>query len=123
MDTIQFRLERSIFANNKWFKPDWKNKYKQPLTPGTKTWYYIWLYKPVYKEKFPYSTTALVFTTDAWHFFQWVFLTCMQMGYTFIIYYLYGLWWWIASIIAVKIMFGAIFELFYNKLFIHEYKG
>lgn len=49
----------------------WKNKYSEPLKPTTVApWYYMWIYKPSYKEKYPYSSTLLVFLTDKWHLYE-----------------------------------------------------
>ena len=35
-------------------------------------WYYLKLFKPEYKERFWYSSTALVFITDFWHLAQFI---------------------------------------------------
>lgn len=50
----------------------WQNKYAKDsegnLIPENKSpWYYLGLYKPKYKEAFPFSSTALVSFTDPWH--------------------------------------------------------
>lgn len=50
----------------------WENKYAKDsegaLLPLSKSpWYYLGLYKPAYKEAFPFSSTALVSFTDPWH--------------------------------------------------------
>ena len=49
----------------------WENKYKlvddEPVPELKKPWYYFGMYKPEYKERFPFSTTALVALTDRWH--------------------------------------------------------
>jgi len=70
MDKIAFNFKSSVFNKlNPTFwdvKQSWKNMWKWPLEPFT-SWYYFGLYKPRYKEKFPYSTTFLVWATDAWH--------------------------------------------------------
>ena len=55
-----------------WWNKDgsWVNKWKKDENG-----------KPISgKEKFPLSSTALVFTTDAWHFFQMVMLTCFALA-------------------------------------------
>lgn len=42
-------------------------------------WYYFG-YLPRYKERFPYSSTALVFLTDAWHLFKALMLMCIMLA-------------------------------------------
>lgn len=74
MDTVSFHYTTSIFADSKstFWNPDesWKNKYQVntegELTTAPNTWYYR-TFDLKYKERFPLSATALVFTTDAWH--------------------------------------------------------
>lgn len=48
----------------------WYAKYDFPLQPFTSNWMYLWLIKPKYKERFPYSTTLFVFITDKEHTLQ-----------------------------------------------------
>lgn len=52
----------------------WENKWYMPhshLIPNKKKlWYYLYLYAPQYKERFPYSSTFLVFLTDKWHLIE-----------------------------------------------------
>lgn len=53
----------------------WRNKWKLDifgnLIPYKKRWYHFWIY-PKYEERFPYSSTLLVFTTDGEHLFQYI---------------------------------------------------
>ena len=80
MDKIDHNWSSSIFKNidknsrlYKWMNPrvSWYNKWKLkdgkliPLDEAP--FYYLWLYNPKYKERFIYSSTFLVFLTDAWH--------------------------------------------------------
>jgi len=64
----------NLFLNNKFNKSKGpnndENKWKQPLEPGKKIWWYLWLKKPMYKESFIWSSTLLVKFTDWWHKFQ-----------------------------------------------------
>lgn len=57
----------------KWNTSDtWKNKWALDggnLKPYTKKWYHFGIVMP-YEERFPFSSTFLVFLTDAEHFFQ-----------------------------------------------------
>ncbi len=59
----------------------WDNKYD--LTkPNFKPWWYLGLHQPRYREKFPFSSTALVFLTDAWHFSQFMMLRFIYLSIT-----------------------------------------
>ena len=75
MDIINFKYEESIFSKipktsywYHWFnspKVTWLNKYKDR--------------NPEKGPAFFYSTTIFVWVTDAWHFFQFIMLSCIQM--------------------------------------------
>lgn len=71
MDRIAFTFKSSVFKNlNPFFwdvRQSWKNQWKQPLRPPYNDWYYFGLYKPRHQENYPFSSTFLVWTTDAWH--------------------------------------------------------
>lgn len=75
MWTIQFRWERSVFAHIKedspaflWFSPlGWRLKYKDQ--------------DPKKGPAFPGSTTIFVFLTDAFHFFQFIFYTSIDLAF------------------------------------------
>ena len=60
------------FSSPWWNKAGgWKNKWlivdnRQVLIEKQK-WYYLWKLGPLTEEKFPFSSTALVFLTDGWH--------------------------------------------------------
>ena len=74
-DILSFRYYQSIFSNyNKEFwhpQFSWINKYNESKLACNKSpWYYLGLYTPRYTEKFPFSTTFLVFITDGWHFIK-----------------------------------------------------
>lgn len=74
-DTIQFKFEFSKLKSlGNWWNPrkSWELKYKYYLKLTKKHWWYLGLYKPTYDEKFAYSTTILVFLTDAWHLWNTV---------------------------------------------------
>lgn len=110
MDTLQFHYSKSIFKkfkNQQWWNPaiSWKNKYKNN--------------DPNDGSKFFGSTTFLVFVTDAWHFFQFLFLTaiqfCILIGINISIPFEW--WYWIVGYLLIKIIFGTAFELFYQKIF------
>lgn len=76
-------FKQSIFYNqNPLFwdpKKSWVYKWCYPLKKPEKKWYYFGFY-PEYKERFPYSSTILVWTTDAWHLFKALMLGCIMAG-------------------------------------------
>ncbi|MBC8315548.1 MAG: hypothetical protein H8E51_08590 [Bacteroidetes bacterium] len=110
MDTLQFHFSASIFKNKgHWWNPkdSWKNKYKNR--------------DPNQGEAFPGSTTIFVFVTDAWHFFQFIFLQSLFIS--IIMYRLseysmtyFGWWGYIIDFLIMSILFRIVFQLFY-KLF------
>lgn len=67
----EYVKNRSYTSDDKWLLP---------YTPGIRSIWYLWLYKPKYREAFPYSTTALVFLTDYWHRKQFIFLNLSFIG-------------------------------------------
>jgi hypothetical protein len=83
MDRIAFTFKSSVFKNlNPHFwnvKESWKNQWKWPLRPYNKK-YYLGLYTPRYEEKFPFSSTFLIWTTDAWHLAKSLMLGFITLG-------------------------------------------
>lgn len=112
MDTLQFRYDSSIFSKmsekkQNWFNPklSWKNKYKNR--------------DPEQGPAFPGSTTFLVWTTDAWHFFQMIMLTSLQIACVLpiaLVVNKYVFLYTIAMLILSKLIFGVAFELFWDDL-------
>lgn len=49
----------------------WTAKWKYPLQDYARKWYHLGI-KPKHAERFPYSSTLLVWLTDAEHFYQFV---------------------------------------------------
>ena len=114
MDTLQFHYEQSIFANDKseFWNPliSWKNKWKN----GDK----------LQGEKFLFSSTIFVWTTDAWHFFQSIMLTSFFLALvialfftpayplTFINVFLFTL--------IFKVTFSLTFELFFSIILLKK---
>lgn len=93
---------------------DWTNKYDFTKPSTTKHWWYLGLYKPTYPEKFPFSTTALVFLTDRWHRWQFFMLRCFYLAVTmFISANLLTVL--ILSFIIFPIIVGVFFESSYQK--------
>lgn len=106
MDTVQFHFNKSVFKNKdkynqKFWNPklSWKNKYK----PDLKT------------PKFLFSTTLLVFWTDAWHRYQFYnitlsFISLLLIGFfsvSFINLIIFGC--------IARIVYGISFTYFYYK--------
>lgn len=102
MDTLQFHYENSIFIKNQtWWNPkiSWKHKYKNDdYTQGPAFWG---------------STTYLVFLTDGWHFFQFIFLNSLFIAITFgdPFQFFNNFWDYIFTFLICRILFGVIFEL------------
>lgn len=113
MDTLTTRYDRSIFARlspaaQQWWNPalSWPNKWKN----GDRA----------QGEAFPLSSTAFVFTTDAWHFFKFLTILCIYAA-LFAPLTLLLRWSWYAYLLlylAFDIPRGLVFELFYTKLLI-----
>ncbi len=152
MDVLDFHFYNSIFRFKKWWDPKrtWLNKWKldkssngdfpQPVVKRTfkvfkwkityclTSWCYLFTYNPQYVERFPYSSTVLVFLTDPWHLFKWITFTCLELSLmvAFLGTKLYGyLWYWLLMVIGVltlKIVRGRGFSLFFDKLLIDKKK-
>jgi len=110
MDKLQFHWYKSIFANgtkyNKQFwdpEVSWKNKYK----PGLESYKY---------EKFKYSTTLLVFLTDAWHLFQMLHTLLLFVGISLIAYFCNSFLELFLYVLLSRILYSLCFELFFKKL-------
>jgi len=59
---------------------------------------------------FPGSTTIFVWTTDGWHFFQFMFHTSWQLAIAIQFDN------WIYKFVLIKILFSLIFELVYSHI-------
>jgi hypothetical protein len=115
MDRISFTFKSSVFKDlNPVFwdvKTSWKNMWKWPLEPFS-GWYYFGLYKPRYKEKFPYSTTFLVWATDAWHLAKALMIGCIGLAIGF---HSPVVNWFVDALVMVT-MFGVMFTYFYDYI-------
>jgi hypothetical protein len=96
---------------NKWLnqKTSWTNKYKEGLIPYKFKWYHFGIY-PKYEEKFIYSSTLLVWTTDGEHFFQFLKIVFICIGFASI-----GIWNGILCLAGI-LVFGLIKELFIKNI-------
>lgn len=105
MDKIQFHWGRFRFNYLSFLNPatPWKNKWKD----GIKS----------HGERFPFSSSVLVFLTDGWHFSKWLMFTSIE----FLISYHYNTKWYyiVLGIVLLKIVrglgFTLNFDLFLNK--------
>jgi len=100
MDFLQFRyIKRNYFWNP---QLSWMNKWDYSRVPR--------------REKFPLSSTVLVFLTDGWHLMKWCRNRCID-GMIFIVTLnTFDVWdaFWIT--IAIRSMYGIIFEFLFRKL-------
>jgi len=110
MDKLQFHWHRSIFALNPFQYRDifwnpsisWINKYE----PGTN-------YK---EEKFKFSTTLLVFLTDAWHLAQMSMTLLLFVGISMIGYMSDSFLELVICVSIARILYGVTFELSFKHL-------
>ena len=104
MDQIHSCICNTIFKKwegHRWVDPavSWLNKYK-----GN---------DPKNGEKFFLSTTILVFTTDLWHFAQFIFLrTFFAVPIIYSFCHPIVSWW--ADYLIMSVFFGISFELTYK---------
>jgi len=111
MDKLQFHWHWSIFSyyntvyKEQFWNPkeSWKNKYKS----GTD--YQI--------EKFKFSTTLLVFLTDAWHLFQMLHTLLLFAGVSLIGYFSNNYLELFIYVLISRIIYGLTFELFFKIIF------
>jgi len=112
----------SVNHHSRWWSSDGWHKYKYTLTGNCLIpfdykfkWYYLGLYKPKHEERFPFSTTILSFTTDAWHFFNFI---RYRIVYSYVSLILgFNIWWSLAIVfIFAPILVGVVFELIYKKV-------
>ncbi len=114
MDTLVHHWEDSIFNNPDAYDEQFWNPQLSDLNK----------YKnrdPEQGEKFWGSTTFFVWTTDAWHRFQFYMLSgigsalicAMGIGQT--------PWWgYVTMFVGFRVLWGLVFELFYKYLLIKK---
>lgn len=106
-----------LFTGKKRWKnrtESWANKYRYPLEPRYNHWYYFGLLKPKYREDFPFSTTALVFLTDYWHFMQFIYLNCLFASYSIFTSMATG-YNVLLCFVAVRLIYAIVFNLTYER--------
>jgi hypothetical protein len=92
---------------------DWHEKYDFTKSGETKHWWYLGLYTPRFPERFPFSSTILVFLTDRWHRNQFFMLRCFYFAIgllitTKIIPLL------LITLIVMPVLVGVFFEVSYG---------
>ena len=112
MDTLQFHFDKSMFPDTNFWNPkkSWKNKYKNgDANQG---------------EKFPFSTTLLVFTTDAWHLSKSIGFNALYFALAFTICFFLNLPFRCLVLVfaSIKILAGAGFYIPYRFLLLKKEK-
>lgn len=74
----------------------------------TKHWWYLGLKTTKYPERFPFSSTILVFLTDGWHLFQFFFLSCIELAIAIQFDH------WVFWFFMFKIILSGSFEFTYS---------
>jgi hypothetical protein len=107
MDKLQFHFYNSIFSeqNHFFWNPDesWKNKWKNGNV--------------LFGEKFPFSSTILVFLTDGWHLMQFIFLNTFFLALFLIALQDFNYSEAIVQLILLRALFGLVFELHFKYIF------
>ena len=110
MDTLSFRYNQSLFARQPaewqhWLNPaiSWPNKWKNG--------------DHAQGEAFPFSTTALVWTTDAWHLCKSIMLSCLVLAILapFRAVIRAPWWMWVLVFFGVSILWGTTFEILFRS--------
>jgi hypothetical protein len=112
MDNVLFHYYKSIFRNSRfeqWSNADisWMNKWKNgDITQG---------------ERFPFSSTIFVWTTDLWHFAQSLMITFFVLAaifYSPTISFDNYIIEVVVSLVVLKATFSLTFELFLSKILV-----
>ena len=94
---------------------DWHKKYNLRASSTINHWWYFGFYTPTFPEKFPFSSTMLVFLTDRWHRAQFFMLKsfylainlCMTNSWTIIVLNVF---------VLMPIIVGVFFEASYDEM-------
>ena len=106
----EHRFREEFWNKNESWHLKWKTDNNFNLTGSGKHWWYFGLHRTRYDERFPYSSTILVFLTDGWHLFQFLFLSCLELA----IAIQFDHWIWV--FIIAKITLSGVFELVYSNI-------
>lgn len=86
----------------------------QPVkNEGYNHWWYFGLHKPEYVEKFPYSSTLLVFLTDKWHLYN--FFQYRLTHIAIVLFIPIDFWYKILLLFVLPVIQGVVFQMFYRK--------
>jgi hypothetical protein len=110
MDKLQFHWHRSVFALN-------PVKYNQLFWNPSISWENKYKFGTSYKvEKFKFSTTLLVFVTDAWHLSQMSMTLLLFIGISMIGYSSDSFLELLLFVSLARILYGVTFELSFKHL-------
>lgn len=105
-DKLMFHYYQSVFSkwNETFWNPSisWRNKYKN--------------YDPKQGQRFPLSTTLFVVFTDAWHLFDSIRNNSLMLSICLILCEGLEWWWYLIVFVLFKLVFGFMFNLFYDRL-------
>ena len=91
-----------------------KNEYGQSIEYDGNSWWYLGLYTPRFKEKFPLSTTWLVWTTDRWHLMGTIRDSSLVLAISIALFSITFKAILVAA--AIKIVTATIFHIIFNKI-------
>ena len=105
MDKLQFHWHRSVFAIN-------PVKYRDIFWNPTLSWANKYEVGTNYKvEKFKFSTTLLVFLTDAWHLAQMSMTLLLFVGIGLVGYSSDSFLELILYVASARVLYGVVFEV------------
>ena len=105
---MKWKMDKTVYLD----KTSYSNK--MPLPNDKKPWYYLGMHKPIYIERFPYSSTILVSFTDGWHLLQNIQFSLIFLGKSILLFD--SLLNIVISFITMKTIFSITFELVYRKI-------
>jgi hypothetical protein len=108
MDFLQFRLPN--LSNHKWSY----NDFWDPRYSWRNKWQYVYDIKV--GEKFPLSSTVLVFLTDGWHLMKWCRNRCLDVAMFLVVVGVTDFWVAFCFTLAIRSAYGTIFEIVFRKL-------
>lgn len=117
------------FKNPWWNKSaSWTNKWKlkdgNPIPNNKRPFYYLFMFKPNYIEKFPYSSTALVAFTDGWHLLQKILYTLIFQSISLLLSAYLNISTdiieTVCSFLILTLIFTISFEVLYKKITTNE---
>jgi hypothetical protein len=108
-----FKGKMDAVADENEKSADWLKKYD--LSKFRKNhWWYFKLYTPKLPEKFPFSSTILVFLTDRWHMNQFFMLRGFYLAVAISI--TTNIWMLLLyTCVVMPVIVGIMFEVSYNN--------